>query len=178
MELHGTTILCVRKGNKVVIGGDGQVSMGNQILKSTANKIRKIGDSILAGFAGSTADAVSMFELLENRVSKSQERLEKVCTHLAKMWRTGRAHKMDALLIVADPTITLVVTGNGDVVQPEHNAIGIGSGGSFARAAARALLDIDGLDAHAIVDKSMRIAADECVFTNHNLVKLELDCNN
>ena len=174
MHLHGTTILCGRTNGKVVIGGDGQVSMGNQVVKATANKIRKIGNTVV-GFAGSTADAISMFEMLENRLSKSQELLEKVCTDLTKSWR-ARHSQMEALLLVADSRITLLVTGYGDVIEPEHPAIGIGSGGTFALSAAMALLPIENLTALEVVQRAMRIAGDICTHTNHSLVTEEIDC--
>lgn len=168
---HGTTILAVRKNGKAVMGADGQVSFGPTIIKSSAKKLRKLcNGAIIAGFAGSTADALTLFERLEAKLEKHTEQLARACVELAKDWRTDRyLRRLEAMMIVMDKHITLVLTGNGDVLEPEEGVIGIGSGGSFAQAAARALLDIETLDAEAIVRKSMNIAADICVYTNQNL---------
>ena len=180
LELHGTTIVCVRKDGCVVIASDGQVSMGNQILKGTARKVRMIGKDVIAGFAGATADAITMFEMLDTRIKQNPGQLKKVCISLAKDWRPGKQmHNLEATLLVADINITLLLTGNGDVIEPEHHAIGIGSGGHYARAAARALLeetsiDTSNLTAYQIAMRAMSIAGDECVYTNHNIQFLQL----
>jgi len=167
---HGTTILCVRKGGKVVIAGDGQVSAGATILKGNARKVRKLGDgSVIVGFAGATADAFSLFERLEQKLERFPSQLARACVELAKDWRTDRAlRRLDAMLIVADKKETFLLTGAGDVLDPEHFVVAVGSGGNFALAAARALYDVMD-DAEAIARKSMDIAADICVYTNRNL---------
>ena len=167
---YGTTILSVRKNGKVVIAGDGQVSIGSTVVKSTAKKIRRIGNGgeILAGFAGSTADALTLFERLEGKLEKHPKQLLRACVELAKDWRTDRyLRKLEAMMLVADKDYSLILTGMGDVLEPEGGIMGIGSGGNYALAAARALADTD-LDAEAIVRKSMKIAADICVYTNEN----------
>lgn len=168
---HGTTILCVRKGGCVVIAGDGQVTFGNTVLKSNAKKVRRLGNgTIIAGFAGATADAFTLFERLEEKIEKHTGQLTRACVELAKDWRTDRyLRKLEAMMIVADKDTTLVLTGNGDVLEPQNGLIGIGSGGSYAQAAALALLDTD-LSAEEIVMKSMNIAADICIYTNHNIM--------
>jgi ATP-dependent HslUV protease subunit HslV len=171
-ELHGTTILCVKKDGKVVIGGDGRVSMGNEIVKERTNKIRKIGKNVIVGFAGSTADAMTMFEVLANRIAQNPGRLDRICDSLGKYWRTRPYQKMEALMVVANPDTILTMTGNGDVITPDRPVVAIGSGSAYAVGAALALLDVDGFDAEAIVDKAMGIAGDKCVFTNKNIVKL------
>jgi ATP-dependent HslUV protease subunit HslV len=169
---HGTTILSVRKGNKVVIAGDGQVSFGQTVIKSNARKVRRLGkDKVIAGFAGATADAFTLFERLEGKLETYPGQLTRACVELAKDWRTDRyLRRLEAMMAVADPEVSLVLTGTGDVLEPEDGLIGIGSGGPYALAAARALIDIDHLDAEAIARKSIDIAADICVYTNRNVV--------
>ncbi len=169
---HGTTILAVRKNNTVVIAGDGQVSLGNTVIKSNARKVRRLGDgSVIGGFAGATADAFTLFERLEAKLEKHPGQLTRACVELAKDWRTDRfLRRLEAMMAVADKTVSLVLTGTGDVLEPEDGLIGIGSGGNYALSAARALIDIDGLEAEAIARKAMKIAADICVFTNENVV--------
>jgi len=169
---HGTTILSVRKGNKVVIAGDGQVSFGQTVIKSNARKVRRLGkDKVIAGFAGATADAFTLFERLEAKLETYPGQLTRACVELAKDWRTDRyLRRLEAMMAVADPEVSLVLTGTGDVLEPEDGLIGIGSGGPYALAAARALIDIDHLDAEAIARKSIDIAADICVYTNRNVV--------
>ncbi|MEX0840041.1 MAG: ATP-dependent protease subunit HslV [Parvibaculum sp.] len=173
---HGTTILSVRKGGKVAIAGDGQVSMGDTIMKGNARKVRPLGKGdVIAGFAGATADAMTLFERLEAKIEQYPGQLTRACVELAKDWRTDRyLRRLEALMIVADKEATLVLTGNGDVLEPEGGIVGIGSGGNYALAAARALADSD-LDAEAIVRKAMGIAADICVYTNNNLTLESLD---
>jgi ATP-dependent HslUV protease subunit HslV len=172
-QWHGTTILSVRKDGKVVIAGDGQVSMGNTVLKSNARKVRRLGkdNSIIAGFAGATADAFTLFERLEGKLEAHPGQLVRACVELAKDWRTDKyLRRLEALMAVCDKDNSLILTGTGDVVEPEDGLIGIGSGGTFALAAARALIDRSDMDAEAIARKSMKIAADICVFTNGNVV--------
>ncbi|HZL60197.1 MAG TPA: ATP-dependent protease subunit HslV [Stellaceae bacterium] len=168
---HATTILCVRKGGRVVIAGDGQVSMGATIVKANAKKLRRLGNgSVIAGFAGATADALTLFERLEAKLEQHQGQLTRACVELAKDWRTDRyLRRLEAMMAVADKDVSLIMSGTGDVLEPEHGIIGIGSGGPYALAAARALLDRDDLDAEAIVRKAMKIAADICVYTNENI---------
>ena len=165
-----TTIVLVRKNNEVVVAGDGQVSMGNTVIKKTANKVRKIEKrNVIAGFAGSTADALTLFERLESKLEKHAGNLARAAVELAKDWRTDRAlRRLEALLAVADAKTSLVITGNGDVIEPEDSLIAIGSGGPFAQSAARALLDNSDLSAKDIVKKGLTIAGDICVYTNHN----------
>ena len=172
---RGTTILCVRKDGQTVIAGDGQVTFGNTVLKSNAKKVRRLGDgSIIAGFAGATADAFTLFERLEAKIDKYSGQLTRACVELAKEWRTDRyLRKLEAMMIVADKDITLVLTGNGDVLEPQNGVIGIGSGGAFAQAAALALVDGD-KSAEQIVEKAMNIAADICIYTNHNIITEKL----
>lgn len=172
---RGTTILCVRKDGQTVIAGDGQVTFGNTVLKSNAKKVRRLGDgSIIAGFAGATADAFTLFERLETKIDKYSGQLTRACVELAKDWRTDRyLRKLEAMMIVADKDITLVLTGNGDVLEPQNGVIGIGSGGAFAQAAALALVDGD-KSAEQIVEKAMNIAADICIYTNHNIITEKL----
>lgn len=176
-QFRGTTILSVRRGNTVVIGGDGQVSMGNTVMKGNARKVRRLyKDQVLAGFAGGTADAFTLFELFEAQLDKHQGHLVRAAVELAKAWRTERAlRQLEALLAVADKDTSLVISGNGDVIEPEDNLIAIGSGGSFAQAAARALLDNTELGAREIVERGLSIAADICIYTNHNRTIEELD---
>ncbi|MDE1904308.1 MAG: ATP-dependent protease subunit HslV [Alphaproteobacteria bacterium] len=174
---HGTTILSVRKGGKVVIAGDGQVTMGATIVKSNAKKLRRLGgNTVLAGFAGSTADAFALFERLEAKLEEYPRQLTRACVELAKDWRTDRLlRRLEAMMAVADKEVSLVLSGTGDVLEPESGLIGIGSGGPYALAAARALLDRPDLDAEAIVRKSMAIAADICIYTNRNVTLESLD---
>ncbi|MEW6354628.1 MAG: ATP-dependent protease subunit HslV [Pseudomonadota bacterium] len=175
-QFHGTTILSVRRAGRVVIGGDGQVSMGNTIMKGNARKVRRLyHDQVIAGFAGGTADAFTLFERFEGKLEKHQGNLTRAAVELAKDWRTDRMlRRLEALLAVADKTASLIISGNGDVIEPEQSLMAIGSGGSFAQAAARALLENTELDARNIVEKSLTIAADICVFTNHNFTLEEL----
>lgn len=165
-----TTIVSVRRGDQVVIGGDGQVSLGNTVMKANARKVRRLYDGkVLAGFAGSTADAFTLFEKFEAQLQKNNGHLTRSAVELAKEWRSDRAlRKLEAILAVADHTASLIVTGNGDVLQPEDDLIGVGSGGNFALSAARALLDNTELSAEDIARKSLEIAGDICVFSNHN----------
>jgi ATP-dependent HslUV protease subunit HslV len=174
--MHGTTIVCVRRADKVVIGGDGQVSMGNTIMKGNARKVRRLyQNKVLAGFAGGTADAFTLFERFEGKLEQHQGNLTRSAVELAKDWRTDRLlRRLEALLIVADPTSTLMISGNGDVIEPEEDLLAIGSGGPFAQAAASALLNNTELGARQIVEKSLAIAAGICVFTNDNLTIEEL----
>ena len=176
-QYRGTTILSVRRGSQVVIGGDGQVSMGNTVMKGNARKVRRLyHDKVLAGFAGGTADAFTLFELFEAQLEKHQGQLTRAAVELAKAWRTERAlRRLEALLAVADCETSLIITGNGDVIEPEDNLIAIGSGGPFAQSAARALLDNTELGARDIVEKGLGIAADICIYTNHNRTLEELD---
>lgn len=169
-QYRGTTILSVRRGNEVVIGGDGQVSLGSTIMKGNARKVRRLyKDQVIAGFAGGTADAFTLFERFEAKLEMHGGQLVRAAVELAKDWRTDRAlRKLEALLAVADKEASLIVTGNGDVIQPENDLIAIGSGGAFAQSAARALLDNTDLSAREIVEKGLGIAADVCVYTNHN----------
>lgn len=169
---HATTILSVRKGDDVVIAGDGQVSMGQTVLKSNAKKVRRLGKGdIVAGFAGATADAFTLFERLEAKLEAHPGQLTRACVELAKDWRTDKyLRRLEALMVVCDKSTSLILSGTGDVVEPEDGIIGIGSGGNFALSAARALYDVDGLSAEDIARKSMRVAADICVYTNNNIV--------
>jgi ATP-dependent HslUV protease subunit HslV len=171
-NMHGTTILCVKKNDEVVIAADGQVSIGNTIFKSNTNKLRKLsGGKIISGFAGSTADAFALFERLEAKLEKHSNNLVRSCVELAKDWRTDKyLRKLEAMLIVADKSNILILTGNGDVIEPEDNIASIGSGGFYARSAAKALVDNTDLPAEVIVKKSMEIAASICVFSNNNIV--------
>ncbi|MBE4370779.1 ATP-dependent protease subunit HslV [Vibrio parahaemolyticus] len=172
-----TTIVSVRRNNKVVIAGDGQVSLGNTVMKGNARKVRRLyNNKVLAGFAGGTADAFTLFERFESKLQMHQGHLTKAAVELAKDWRSDRAlRKLEALLAVADETASLIITGNGDVVQPENDLIAIGSGGAYAQAAATALLENTDLDAREIAEKALNIAGDICVFTNHNHTVEELD---
>jgi ATP-dependent HslUV protease, peptidase subunit HslV len=170
-DWHGTTILCVRRGGEVVIAGDGQVSLQQTIVKANAKKVRRIHDGkVIVGFAGSTADAFTLFERLEGKLEKHPGNLTRACVELAKDWRTDRyLRRLEAMMAVADREVSLVLTGSGDVLEPEHGLIGIGSGGNYALAAARALIDQPGLDAEQIARRAMAIAAEICVYTNANL---------
>ena len=167
---HGTTILSIRKGHQVVVAGDGQVSMGQTVVKSNARKVRRLADGkVLAGFAGATADAFTLFERLEAKLERFPGQLTRACVELAKDWRTDRyLRRLEAMMAVADRSASLILTGTGDVLEPEDGVLAIGSGGNFALAAARALIDSD-LDAEAIAKRAMTIAADICVYTNRNL---------
>lgn len=169
-QFRGTTIVSVRRNGKVVIGGDGQVSMGNTVMKGNARKVRRLyNDKVIAGFAGGTADAFTLFERFEAKLQAYNGQLTRAAVELAKDWRTDRAlRKLEALLAVANEEASLIVTGNGDVIQPEDDLIAIGSGGPYAQSAARALLENTALDARTIAEKSLTIAGDICVFTNHN----------
>jgi ATP-dependent HslUV protease subunit HslV len=168
---HATTIICVRKDGKTVIGGDGQVSLGHTVIKSTANKLRKLaGGDAMAGFAGSTADAFTLFERLEAKLEKHPKQLLRAAVELAKDWRTDKyLRRLEAMMIVANKDVILVITGNGDVLEPEGGVAAIGSGGNYALAAARALVENENLSAKDIVEKAMKIAAEICVYTNSNL---------
>jgi ATP-dependent HslUV protease subunit HslV len=170
LVFHGTTIVTVRKGAKVVIGGDGQVSIGQTVVKSNAKKVRRLGKGdVIGGFAGATADAFTLFERLESKLEQYPGQLTRAAVELAKDWRTDRyLRRLEAMMIVADKDVSLVLTGTGDVLEPEAGVMGIGSGGNYALAAARALIDTE-RDAEAIVRRSLDIAADICVFTNRNL---------
>ena len=168
---HGTTIVLIRKNKDVVVAGDGQVSLGNTVIKSTANKVRKIEKrNVIAGFAGSTADALTLFERLEAKLEKHAGNLTRAAVELAKDWRTDKyLRRLEAMMAVADKKVSLIVSGTGDVVEPEDSLIGIGSGGAFALAAARALVDQEKLSAEDIAKKAMGIAAEICIYTNSNL---------
>jgi len=173
---HGTTILSVRKGGKVVVVGDGQVSMGNTVMKPNARKVRRLHDgSVIGGFAGATADAFTLFERLERKLEQHHGQLLRSAVELAKDWRTDKyLRNLEALMIVADKDVTLILTGNGDVLEPVEGVAAIGSGGNYALSAARALIDYEA-DAETICRKAMKIAADVCVFTNENLTIETLD---
>jgi len=175
--LKGTTILSVRRDNIVVIGGDGQVSMGDTVMKGNARKVRRLyHDKVLAGFAGSTADAFTLFERFEGKLERHQGHLVRAAVELAKDWRTERSlRKLEALLTVADASASLIISGTGDVIEPENDVMAIGSGGSYAKSAAIALLQNSDLSAQQIVEKSLMIAGDICVYTNQNLTIEELD---
>ncbi|MGH7033212.1 MAG: ATP-dependent protease subunit HslV [Stellaceae bacterium] len=168
---HGTTIIAVRKGGRVAIAGDGQVSMGNTVVKSNARKLRRLANgSVLAGFAGATADAFALFERLEAKLDQYPGQLTRACVELAKDWRTDRyLRRLEAIMAVADKSVSLIVSGTGDVLEPEDGLIGIGSGGNYALAAARVLIDVEGLDAETIAKKAMAVAASICVFTNDKI---------
>jgi len=174
---HGTTILSVRRGGQVVLGGDGQVSLGNTIMKGNARKVRRLyKDRVLAGFAGATADAFTLFERFEAKLEKHSGHLTRAAVELAKDWRTDRMlRRLEALLCVADRSASLIISGTGDVIEPEHDLMAIGSGGAYAQAAAYALLAHSELPAREIVERALHIAADICVYTNHNLTIEELD---
>ncbi|HED17047.1 MAG TPA: ATP-dependent protease subunit HslV [Gammaproteobacteria bacterium] len=176
-QYRGTTILSVRRNNKVVIGGDGQVSFGDTVMKGNARKVRRLyHDKVLAGFAGGTADAFTLFERFEGKLEKHNGNLTRAAVELAKDWRTDRMlRRLEALLAVADHTSSLIISGNGDVIEPEESLMAIGSGGPYAQAAARGLLQNTELDARTIVEKSLHIAADICIYTNQNLTIEELE---
>ncbi len=175
-HFHGTTIVCVRRGPQVVIGGDGQVTLGNTIMKGNARKVRRLYHGrVLAGFAGATADAFTLFERFEGELEKQRGNLTRAAVELVKDWRTNRMlQRLEALLAVADDKVSLIISGNGDVIEPENGLIAIGSGGPFAQSAARALLENTDLDARQIVERSLAIAADICIYTNHHRTIEEL----
>ena len=175
-QYRGTTIVSVRREGKVVIGGDGQVSLGNTVMKGNARKVRRLyKNQVIAGFAGGTADAFTLFERFEAKLEQHQGQLVRAAVELAKDWRTDRAlRRLEALLAVADKESSLIITGNGDVIQPEDDLIAIGSGGPFAQSAAKALLENTDLGARDIVERSLSIAADICIYTNHNRTIEEL----
>ena len=174
--MHGTTIVTVRKGGKVVIAGDGQVSLGQTVMKGNARKVRRIGKgNVIAGFAGATADAFTLLERLETKLEQYPDQLTRACVELAKDWRTDRyLRRLEAMMLVADRNVSLALTGTGDVLEPEHGVMAIGSGGNYALAAARALIDTD-QDAEDIARKAMQIAADICVYTNHSVIVETID---
>ena len=176
LPFHGTTILSVRRGDTVVVGGDGQVSLGQTVMKGNARKVRRLyKDRVIAGFAGATADAFTLFERFEGKLEKHQGHLTRSAVELAKDWRTDRMlRRLEALLCIADSKTSLIISGTGDVIEPEQDLMAIGSGGAFAQAAARALLENTELSAREIVERALHIAADICVYTNHNLVLEEL----
>ncbi len=170
---HGTTILCVRRDGHVAMAGDGQVSLGQTVVKGNARKVRRIGTggAVLSGFAGATADAFTLLERLEAKLERFPGQLERACVELAKDWRTDRyLRRLEAMMAVADKDRTFTLTGNGDVLEPEDGVVGIGSGGNYALSAARALMTVDGLSAEEIARRAMRIAADICVYTNTNII--------
>ena len=177
MNFRGTTILSVRRGNKVVIGGDGQVTLGNTVMKGNARKVRRLyHDKVIAGFAGATADAFTLFEHFEGKLEKHRGNLTRAAVEMAKDWRTDRAlRRLEALLAIADTKTSLIISGTGDVIEPELDLMAIGSGGPFAQSAATALLESTELSAREIVEKSLKIAGDICIYTNHNLRIEELD---
>lgn len=176
-QFRGTTILSVRRGNQVVIGGDGQVTLGNTVMKGNARKVRRLyKDKVIAGFAGGTADAFTLFERFESKLEMHQGHLVRAAVELAKDWRTDRIlRRLEAVLAVADASASLIITGNGDVIEPEESLIAIGSGGPFAQAAARALMENTKLSARDIVEKALNIAGEICIYTNHNLTIEELN---
>jgi ATP-dependent HslUV protease subunit HslV len=175
-SFHATTIVCVRREGRVVIGSDGQVTLGNTVMKANACKVRRLGDgNVIAGFAGATADAFTLFELFEQKLTKYGQNLTRAAVEMAKEWRTDRRlGKLEAMLAVADKDTSLLLSGNGDVLEPEHSLIAIGSGGPFAQSAALALLENTELDARTIVEKALKIAGDICIYTNHNISIEEL----
>jgi len=173
---HATTIVSVRRDGKVVIGGDGQVTLGNTVVKANARKVRRLGTgNVLAGFAGATADAFTLFELFEDKLTKHGNNLTRAAVELAKDWRTDRRlGRLEAMLAVADKDTSLLISGNGDVLEPEHGLIAIGSGGPYAQSAAKALLDNTTLSSREIVEKALKIAGDICIYTNQNITIEEL----
>ena len=176
-SFHATTIVCVRREGRVVIGSDGQVTLGNTVMKGNACKVRRLGKTseVVAGFAGATADAFTLFELFEQKLERHNNNLTRAAVEMAKEWRTDRRFgKLEAMLAVADREVSLLISGNGDVVEPEHGLIAIGSGGPFAQSAAMALLENTELDARTIVEKALKIAGDICIYTNHNISIEEL----
>jgi len=179
-QFRGTTILSVRKNGQVVIGGDGQVTMGHTVMKGNARKVRRLyKDKVLAGFAGGTADAFTLFERFEQKLEKHQGHLVRAAVEMAKDWRSDKMlRRLEALLAVADETSSLIITGNGDVIEPEYGIIAIGSGGPYALAAARALVAHSKLSAEDVVKNSLNLAADICIYSNHNLTLEKLDYKN
>lgn len=175
-SLHGTTVIAVRRNDRVVIGGDGQVTLGNTVMKGNARKVRRLyQNKVIAGFAGGTADAFTLFERFEGKLEKHGGNLTRAAVELAKDWRTDRMlRRLEALLIVADLSVTLIISGNGDVIEPERDLAAIGSGGAYAQAAAQALLEHTELDARTIVEQALKIAAGICIYTNGNLTLEEL----
>ncbi|MDE1893490.1 MAG: ATP-dependent protease subunit HslV [Pseudomonadota bacterium] len=175
-SFHATTIVCVRREGRVVIGSDGQVTLGNTVMKANARKVRRLGKGdVVAGFAGATADAFTLFELFEEKLTKHGHNLTRAAVEMAKEWRTDRRlGKLEAMLAVADKDASLLISGNGDVLEPEHGLIAIGSGGPFAQSAALALMENTDLDARTIVEKALKIAGDICIYTNHNVSIEEL----
>lgn len=176
-QYRGTTVLSVRRGNQVVIGADGQVTLGNTVMKGNARKLRRLyHDKVIAGFAGGTADAFTLFEYFESKLEKHSGQLVRAAVEMAKDWRTDRTlRRLEALLAVADKDASLIISGNGDVIEPEQGLMAIGSGGPFAQSAARALLENTELSAKEIVEKSLNIAGDICIYTNHNILIEELN---
>jgi ATP-dependent HslUV protease subunit HslV len=174
---HGTTILCLRKGGQVVVAGDGQVTMGQTVVKSNARKLRRLaGGSVIAGFAGATADAITLFERLEGKLEQYSGQLSRACVELAKDWRTDRyLRRLEAMMAVADKSVSLILSGTGDVLEPEDGIIGIGSGGGYALAAARALICIEGIDAEEVARRAMAIAAGICIYTNDKITLEKLE---
>ena len=180
-SFHATTIISLRRDGKVVLGGDGQVTLGNTVVKGNARKIRRLGKNadVLAGFAGATADAFTLFELFEQKLDKHGNNLTRAAVEMAKEWRTDRRYgKLEAMLAVADKDASLLISGNGDVLEPEHGLIAIGSGGAFAQSAALALLENTDMGARAIVEKALKIAGDICIYTNHSVSIEELGTGN
>ncbi len=177
MKLDGTTIIMVRRENNVVIGGDGQVTMGNTVMKGNARKVRRLyHDKVIAGFAGATADAFTLFEHFEGKLEKHRGNLTRAAVEMAKDWRTDRTlRRLEALLAIADQTASFIISGTGDVIEPEHDVVAIGSGGPYALAAGRALLDNTQLSARQIAEQALTIAGDICIYTNHNLRFEELE---
>ena len=176
-SFHATTIVSVRRDGKVVIGGDGQVTLGNTVVKANARKVRRLGrnNDVLAGFAGATADAFTLFELFEAKLDKHGSNLTRAAVELAKEWRTDRRlGRLEAMLAVADKEASLLISGNGDVLEPEHGLIAIGSGGPYAQSAAKALLENTTLNSREIVERALKIAGDVCIYTNHNITVEEL----
>ena len=175
-SFHATTIVCVRREGRVVIGSDGQVTLGNTVMKANARKVRRLGKGdVLGGFAGATADAFTLFELFEEKLAKHSTNLTRAAVEMAKEWRTDRRlGRLEAMLAVADKDTSLLISGNGDVLEPEHGLIAIGSGGPFAQSAALALMENTELDARTIVKKALKIAGDICIYTNHNVSIEEL----
>lgn len=176
VKMHGTTVLCVRKDNQVFMIADGQVTLGSNTIKGNARKVRKLKDNVITGFAGGTADALTLFERLETKLQEHPETM-RACVEMAKAWRTDKfLRRLEAVMIVADPHVSLMLTGTGDVIEPEDGVIGVGSGGQYALAAARALIDVPGMDAEAVARKAMQIATEVCIYTNdkYTFEKLEL----
>ena len=176
-QFHATTIVSVRRGSHVVVGGDGQVTLGHTVMKSNARKVRRLANGkVIAGFAGATADAFTLFELFEQKLERHGGQLTRAAVELAKDWRTDRRlGRLEALLAVADATTSLIITGTGDVLEPEHGLIAIGSGGPYAQAAAKALLENTALSAREVVERALKIAGDICIYTNHHVSIEELE---